>query len=42
MHRFLLKKNGKGVVEKEVGELKTQIQDLAIQLENKNENIQRL
>lgn len=32
MHRFLLKKTGKGGADKEVGELRTQLQDLAVQL----------
>lgn len=42
MHRYLLRRNSNKGAEKEMGELRTQLQDLAVQLENKTENIIRL
>lgn len=40
--RFLIAKNSKTNVDREVKELKTQLQDMTAQLENKNDSIQRL
>jgi|JI9StandDraft_1071089.scaffolds.fasta_scaffold585816_2 flagellar capping protein FliD len=40
--RCLIASNSKHSINREVRDLKTQLQDMTVQLENKNESIQRL